>query len=263
VRDEAGEAEDVLVVSPLAAPRRGRRRRGRHARLASAEPDARELPATRATVVRAEALADEGEGKDWLAAITRDPEARDAFVAEALGILNTALHAQRAAAMDPFVSELGAHRAVATRVGYGAGEEVAAGRWTKAVDAPPEPSRRQRRAEALRPQERLAAILAGRDRVAACETLTLRARLDLDHGRPLEAALEIEAAARAMPAELAGASASAEQEEDLAAIRDRSAALYALRGEALAGELSERGRETLEETLAICERVLRRRRILE
>jgi hypothetical protein len=262
VRDEAGEAEDVLVVSPLAAPRRGRRRRGRHARLAAAEPDAQELPATRATVVRADPLADETEAKDWLAGLTREPDARDAFVAEALALLNTALHAQRAAAMDPFVNDLGAHDAVATRVGYGAGEEVAAGRWTKAVDAPPERGGRQRRAEALRPQERLAAILAGRERVAPCETLTLRARLDLDHGRPLEAALELEAAARAMPAEISDTRRAAEQEEDLAAIRGRSEELDSLRREALAGELSASGRATLEETLALCERVLRRRRIL-
>ena len=39
---------------------------------------------------------------------------------------------------------------------------------------------RRRRAEVLRPQERVAEVLGGRDAVAACELLLIRARLDLD-----------------------------------------------------------------------------------
>ena len=140
------------MVSTLAAPRRGRRRRGKHARLTGADPDPRELPATRATAVRADPLAGEAEAEAWLAELTRDPEARDAFAADALVLVNSALHAQRAATMDPSVNDLGAHDPVATRIGWGEGDQLAAGKWTKAVDAPPDPGKRVRRAEALRPR---------------------------------------------------------------------------------------------------------------
>ena len=48
-----------------------------------------------------------------------------------------------------------------------------------------------------RPQERLAALLGGRDAALACEELALRARGDLDHGRAREAALQL--ASRSTP----------------------------------------------------------------
>ena len=58
------------------------------------------------------------------------------------------------------------------------------------------------RAAALRPQERFAALLAARDAALACELLALRARADLDHDRPREAALQLEAALAAAASEL-------------------------------------------------------------
>lgn len=251
----------MLVISSLVAPRRGRRKRGRHARLTGADPDPVELPATRATAVRAQRLDGEDEAKAWLAEITSDPEARDAFVAEALVLLNTALHAQRVATMDPFVNDLGSHGPVATRVGYGDGEELATGRWTKAVDAPPDPGKRVRRTEALRPQERLAAVLGGRERVGACETLVLRARQDVDAGRWREAALQLEPATRALLAEV-GPGAPDDQLEDLDSIRGRATELGGLAEKALRGPLGTEATRSLEDTLELCERVLRRRQIL-
>ncbi|HEX6388271.1 MAG TPA: hypothetical protein VFZ89_02455, partial [Solirubrobacteraceae bacterium] len=55
----------------------------------------------------------------------------------------------------------------------------------------------------LRPQERLAAILSGRDVALACEELTLRGRADFDAGRSREAALQLRVALEAAIAELA------------------------------------------------------------
>ena len=46
-------------------------------------------------------------------------------------------------------------------------------------------------------------MLGGRDAVLACEELTLRARLDLDQGRPREAALQTHLALEAALTELA------------------------------------------------------------
>ena len=54
----------------------------------------------------------------------------------------------------------------------------------------------------LSPQERLAALLSGRDAALACEELTLRARGDLDHGRAREAALQLAIALDTALAEL-------------------------------------------------------------
>jgi hypothetical protein len=261
VRDPGGDAEEVLVFSSLAAPRRGRRRRGKHARLVGDDPNPEELPATRATAVRAEPFADEAEAEAWLAAITRDPEARDAFVAESMVLVNRALHAQRAATLDPTVNDLGAHDAVATRVGWGDGAELAAGRWTKAVAAPPDPGKRVRRAEALRPQERLAAILGGREELGTCETLVLRARLDVDARRWREAALQLEPAVRALTAEI-GPGAPDDQREDLTAIAARATELERIAERALTAEPDLAARDAVVETLELSERVLRRRRIL-
>lgn len=263
MRDAEGEAEDVLVFATLGAPvaRRGRRRRGRTARLANSADEPGAVPLTRATVVRAEPFADDGAAEDWLGELTRDPDTRDAFAAEGLALLNEAIHAQRAATMDPYLSELSPHQPAATRIGYGSGDELAAGRWTKAVDAPPEPGRRHRRAEALRPQERVGAVLGRRDHVLACETLVLRARSDLDGGRPRHAALQLEPAARAVLAEL-GEAVAAEQRDDLATVRNRLDELVRMRDAALAGRLGEDALGSLADTLETCERILRRRRIL-
>jgi len=51
-------------------------------------------------------------------------------------------------------------------------------------------------------QERLAALLGGRDAALACEELTLRARSDVDAGREREAALQVRVALEAALAEL-------------------------------------------------------------
>ena len=145
--------------------------------------------------------------------------------------------------MDPSVNDLGAHDAVATRIGWGEGEKLAAGKWTKAVDAPPDPGRRVRRAEALRPQERLAAVLGGREDVGACETLVLRARLDVDAGRWREAALQLETGMRALLAEVSPG-APEDQHEDLGAIGERERELGRIAERALTGPLDAgRGRD--------------------
>jgi hypothetical protein len=53
---------------------------------------------------------------------------------------------------------------------------------------------RRDRSWALRPQERLAALLGARNEALLCEELALRARQDLDHGRVAHAALELDRA---------------------------------------------------------------------
>jgi hypothetical protein len=261
IRDADGDADDVLVVSSMRAPRRGRRRRSRRARDAGASPEAESLPATRATVVRANAFADPSEAGAWLKQMRRDTEARDRFTAAARVLLNVSLHAQAAATMDPYVAEIGPHGAATTRVGFGDGDELAAGRWSEAIEAPPDPGPRRRGADVLRPQERLAAVLSDRERVDACETLLLRARLDLDHARTREAALQLEPAIRALLAEVSAESGT-EQADDLKLLQTRLKQAAHAAEEALSGDLPPELEAVVAEVLAVAERILRRRRIL-
>ena len=189
VRRYAGDAaQHVVVFAGTRAPRR----RGRWPRTAS--DDAGAVDVTRVAVIGAEPLTDP---ERWLAG------AGDAAVAAALPVLEAALHAYRIATADPHLGEPAPRRLLATRVGYGTGEEVADGRWTEARELPPHGPRLTREA-ALRPQERFAALLAARDAALACELLALRARLDLDQDRGREAALQLEAAMGAALAELEG-----------------------------------------------------------
>ncbi len=102
-------------------------------------------------------------------------------------------------------------------------------------------------------------MLAGREPIDVCETLLLRARADLDQGRPREAALQLRVGLEALLAELPGR-AGADQEDDLAALDARRDATIATAEDALRGRRCRRNdRPRLAETLRICERVLRRR----
>ena len=114
--------------------------------------------------------------------MAQDAEAAEAAIGAALRTANAVLRAHRVATQDPYGHEIGREAALLARVGFGTGEGLAEGRWEKAFEVPP-PARRQRRDQALRPQERLAALLAGREPIDLCEPLLLRARADLDADR--------------------------------------------------------------------------------
>jgi hypothetical protein len=223
------------------------------------------LPLTRATAVRAhEPFEAAEEAARWLAASTASEESLDALVEEGIALLNRALHAQAAAAAEPRGTETSPERAVTVRIGYGSGEEVAAGSFTAAheVNATPAASRRRRHEEQLRPQERLAAVLGGRERIDACETLLLRARADLDAGRRREAALQLRVALEAMLVELAGALADPGHEADMVTLEARRAEAGEAANLALRGDLDDETERSVHELIELCERVLRRRRVL-
>ena len=69
----------------------------------------------------------------WLERRWRAEEADDALVAEGIALLNRALYAHAAASRRPTcASELTPEQSVAVRIGYGSGEEVAGGRFSAA-----------------------------------------------------------------------------------------------------------------------------------
>ena len=142
------------------------------------------------------------------------------------------------------------------RLGHGEGEQVADGRFGRAVELPKEPPKRKR-GEALAPQERLAAVLGGRDSLLMGEELLLRARLDLDAGRPREAALQARIALEALLAELATDPAL---ERDRAELETGRAGVATAANAALDGDLDDPRLATVQGTVELMERVLARRR---
>jgi hypothetical protein len=205
------------------------------------------------------------EAARWLAAATASEEATEVLLEEGIDLLNRALHAQATAAADPHGAETRAERATAVRIGYGGGEEVAVGRFAEArrIDARGgSGSRRRQREEELRPQERLAAVLGGRERIDACETLLLRARADLDAGRRREAALQLRIALEAMLVELDGALADPNHQADMAMLESRRGEAGEAANLALRGDLDDEQERSVRELVELSERVLRRRRVL-
>jgi hypothetical protein len=202
---DGGEPQHVLVLSTAGAERRGLL--GRRARTRRAHPEPATVPVTRATVVDAVALAAERQARVWLSEL--DPEREALLATEAL---NRLLFAHRIASAGAYVREVSPAQALVIRAGFGEGEQVAEGMWTDARELLLSQRSAHRRAGVLRPQERLAALLSGKGQQALlCEELALRARVDLEQGRPRHAAIELERAYAAALHEL-----PREQRHDLA-----------------------------------------------
>jgi hypothetical protein len=239
VRRFAGDdVREIVVIGGFEAPRRSRRTQRRRAKAVPA-PVEHAVEVTRATVIDATPIYDRDAAEAWLAGASG--ERAEEIVAGALTVLNRAVAGHRVAAADPLLPDADPERALVTRVGYGAGEQVAEGEWEQARELPPAGGRRAR---ALVPQQRLAALLGGRDVALACEELALRARADLGAGRQREAAMQLHLALEAAVAELEswrGRSDMGERIDELAALRAATAdaANSAIQGglepEALAG----------------------------
>jgi len=246
------------VVSTIGAPA-PRRRRARRARRADPGAKVSEIPLTRLTVIPADAV-DPAEAPRELERLGRDHDAAEERVEAALVVVNRVLRTHRVATHDPHGHEIPRDAVLAARVGHGGGEALAEGRWDGAVEVG-SPERRRRRAEALRPAERLASVLSGREELDVCEPLLLRARGDLDAGRPREAALQLRIGLDALLAEIEPG-VEGEQRDDLAVLEGQREAVGRAAAAALRDELSPDDVAAVSETLAICERVLRRRQIL-
>ena len=253
VRETAGEpASHVLVLTTLGAPER-RRLRDRHGRPAAPEPPPAPVTTARATVIHAEP-ASRADAEQWVT--TAGPEEAE----EALTVVARAVRAHRIASGDPALRAPSLTQALVVRIGQGAGEQVAEGRWSSARELPPPRATHRRRTAGLHPQERMAALLGGHARALACEELALRARADLDAGRLQEAALQLRVALEAAIAELpTAADASADMPTRVAELRECASAVSALADAALTSELPATASETLAPALQRLESALRAR----
>jgi hypothetical protein len=251
-----GGPSHVLVVATLGAPER-RTLLARRARKPQSQPQPEPTPVTtgRATVIDVgRPFADEQQAAGWLREAGEDELEND------LAVLNRALHSFRLVVEDPYLAPVGRHQALVARVGYGAGEEVADGLWTQARELLPS-ARRQRRSKVLHPQARLAALLGGRERPLACEELALRARLDLDHGRDREAALQVLVALDAAIAELAADTTAAALADRLDELREQRAPVARAAQSALEAPLGPDDSEAVAFTLGRIEAALRARAV--
>jgi hypothetical protein len=207
----------------------------------------------RATVISvASPLADQPAARRWLADAGEDELTAD------LGVLNRALHAFGLVIADPYLPEVGRGHLLVARVGYGAGEEVAYGRWSEAHELLPARTS-QRRSKVLEPQARLAALMGGRDQLLACETLALRAQADLDAGRSREAALQLWIALDATLAELGAGPAADMLAERLAELSAQHDAVADAAQAALGGELQPEQLAEVELALSRVQATLRAR----
>ena len=238
IRERLGEAPaHILVLRTLGAPERRMLAARRRPREVASSPDATPVAVSRATLVDTAPL----PGREAAERRLREADL-EALAHDALARLNRVLHAHRIAVADPYVREAGRDQALVVRVGYGDGERVAEGRWDAARELPP-PDRGVRgargRSAALRPQERLAALLGGRDAALACEELALRTRSDVDAGRLREAALQLRPTLDAALAELEPWREQAGLSERLAELRARLGEVAAAEQAALRGGLDE------------------------
>jgi hypothetical protein len=200
-------------------------------------------------LIRPQPFGSREEAEAWLAGLRDDDDKADAELAEAARRLAQVLHAQRVAAADPAVPEGDPDKALVVRIGFGAGEQVADGRFASAWELPQGVRTRAKRSMEA-PDERFAAILGGREQALACEALVLRARSDLDGGRVREAAFQARVALEALLAELPGT--------DLA---DQRGPVGDAANAALRGELTEATAAAVEDAVHAMETALRRRRL--
>jgi hypothetical protein len=214
---DSGTAEHVVVLATVGAARRGLL--GRRSKTRSTDAVPAPVPVARATVIDAVALSAEGQARAWMAQL--DPE-RDASAAAA--VLNRLLFAHRLASASAHVHEISPSQALVVRAGFGEGEQVAEGLWSEARELVPGEGRARRRAAALRPQERLAALLAGKGQALLCEELVLRARGDVEQGRLSHAAIELDRAYEAALSELPSLRRN-DLEQRISELRDLAPAL--------------------------------------
>jgi hypothetical protein len=257
VRGHAGGPTHVVVLTTLGAPQRARlgRRRRRRAAPAAPQPAPTPVATARATLIAARPFDGDAEAERWLAHADAEAE-----VAAALAVLNRLLHLHRTATADPSVGEVARGQALVARVGVGAGEQVAEGRWTRALQVPaPAP---RRRSAALRPDERLSALLAGRDAPLACEELALRARSDVAGDREREAALQLRIALAAALHELAPWAPRGDLRARLDELRALQPAVEAAAAAALQGGLDDVASAGVEHALGRLEAALRARTAL-
>ena len=194
---------DVLVVGVVGTPTSGSRGLLRKARPIKSGDAPAPVPLSLVTFVNGRnALASASAAAGQLDRIRYSEADQERWLKRGLEVLNLAIRAYRLGAPDPYALEVTRRDARQVRIGYGSTDEVRDGRFSDAIELPPQAARRPKRAERLKPSEAVAAVLVGRHALLESEDLLVRSLVDLDQGRTRAAALQIACAMRLLGAEL-------------------------------------------------------------
>lgn len=247
----------MVVFAALHAERASRLRGRRPSKLPPGAVQPEPVPITRVTVIAAKPFDDEGAARDWLQRCGGRGDHGGEEIETALARVNHSVAAYRVCASDPHAHDVSREQALRVRLGYGTGAELVDGGWDEALVVPSEHSRPRVRRRMLAPEQELAGILTGRRApVQPSEELLLRARLDLDAGRHVEAALQSRAAAEALGAEL-------ERDGTGKSTATHTATAARLSKAAMSHELSNAQIAELTKLITELERYVRRRRYAE
>mgnify|MGYP006928181633 FL=1 len=217
-------------------------------------------------MVRAhEPLGTEDDARRWLAGI-QDDEVVQSLLDEMLSCVERALATEAATTGRPFAEPPQLSQILRARIGFGDGDRVADGRFVDSMEIDARGGTgvpKRYRAGLARPIERIAAIFGGKDEAKACEFMIPRVRADLDGGRLLSSALSAETAIRATVLEMDSMLSTEDHRSDLDLLESMLPDLTEMTDALLAdGKVWAGLAESLEEPLAIAERVIRRHRIL-
>lgn len=204
-RAQPGDADVLQIITVGASAARG----GlvfRRARKAESDDAPRDVSILIASLIGAtNAFASHSDAVSFLDGCRASEEEQRTLVTQCVDVINLAIRGYKSAARDPFAAEIEAADAREVRIGYGEPDELAKGGWTEAFNPPPPRAPRMSRAERLAPHEVVANVVSGRLPLLAAEDLALRTMLDLEHGRPRAAALQLRACLELIVAELTDA----------------------------------------------------------
>lgn len=162
----------------------------------------------------------------FFASIRRDEAQQAALIERAVAAINVAIRAHRAAARDPYATEISRAEARAIRIGYGTSEQLTDGRWSEGFEPPLPRADKLSREARLRPAEVMSLALRGKLTILQAEDLALRTMSDLTAGRSRSAAVQLRACIDLLVAELTDAGSSFVPPRD--ALSERAAAVERL-----------------------------------
>lgn len=219
---------DVLAISIIGAPSGRKQRLRRRAREHAVDGEPGDVPVLLATYIRGtRPLAVKADADRELVAISADEDAQQEWVRQGLLVLNRAIRGYRHGSRDPYVTEVAQRDARAVRIGFGTTEGLPDGAFVRAAVLPPPLGYKPSREEKLIPAETTADVLAGRIQLLEGEDVLLRAFVDLDHGRPRAALMQVRAAVYLLEVELSAAQPGHELGVDLGALATRADELIA------------------------------------
>lgn len=236
--DDGEPLEDVLQIQIVsgATTSKGLRRRTKDITGAAAPAD---VPVLRVMWIGAsQGVGTAAIAEQLLERLRRAEPEREELVDAVLHVLNVAIRGHRAAARDPYLTEVTRADPRAVRFGYGEAGSLTHGQWTAAFLAPPPHAHPVDRSTRLGPSETVALALRNKLDLLESEELILRALLDLDQHRWRAASLQLTGGLTLLRTELRDARAQdvavPVTDEELA---DRESRVHALTALALAGEL--------------------------